>query len=60
MGKRFKTKDLRLNLKLLFMPKALVRQVLIHELCHTEHLNHSQKFWALLKHPRTWLQAEGK
>jgi hypothetical protein len=32
------------------MPEELVRQVLIHELCHTVHLNHSQKFWALLKH----------
>ncbi len=38
-----------LNYKLLFLPPALVRYVLIHELCHTRHLNHSKKFWALVK-----------
>lgn len=39
-----------LNLKLLFIPEDLIRYTLIHELCHTQHLNHSQEFWALLKH----------
>ena len=39
-----------LNLKLLFIPEDLIRYVLIHELCHTEHLNHSPEFWALLRH----------
>jgi hypothetical protein len=39
-----------LNLKLLFIPHDLAQCVLMHELCHTVHLNHSQKFWALLKH----------
>jgi predicted metal-dependent hydrolase len=38
-----------LNLKLLFMPADLVQHVLLHELCHTVHLDHSPKFWALLK-----------
>jgi predicted metal-dependent hydrolase len=37
-----------LNYKLLFLPPALVRHVLVHELCHTKHLNHSTKFWALV------------
>lgn len=37
-----------LNLKLLFLPPALVEHVLIHELCHTVHLNHSRAFWALV------------
>jgi len=39
---------INLNYKLLFLPPALVRYVLIHELCHTQHLNHSAKFWALV------------
>jgi len=42
-------KTISLNLKLLFIPQDVAQYVLIHELCHTVHLNHSQKFWALLK-----------
>jgi len=38
-----------INYKLLFVPSPLVRYVLIHELCHTRHMNHSPRFWALLK-----------
>ncbi|MGQ9865188.1 MAG: M48 family metallopeptidase [Pseudanabaenaceae cyanobacterium] len=37
-----------LNCKLLFLPPADLRYVLIHELCHTVHLNHSPDFWALV------------
>lgn len=35
-----------LNAKLLFLPPRLVEQLLIHELCHTRHLNHSPAYWA--------------
>jgi predicted metal-dependent hydrolase len=45
-----KHKIISLNLKLIFIPEDLIRYVLIHELCHIEHLNHSRQFWALLKH----------
>lgn len=38
-----------LNYKLLFLPPSLVHYVFVHELCHTVHLNHSAKFWALVK-----------
>lgn len=37
-----------LNYKLLFLPPALVDHVLLHELAHTRHLNHSDRFWNLL------------
>ena len=40
--------NISLNLKLLFLPSRLVRYVLLHELCHTIHLHHSDKFWGFL------------
>jgi predicted metal-dependent hydrolase len=34
-----------LNACLLFLPPPVVRYLLIHELAHTRHLNHSRRFW---------------
>ncbi len=41
-------KKINLNYKLLFLNKEMVEHILLHELCHTVHLNHSKNFWALL------------
>lgn len=41
-------KSISLNLKLLFLPRDLVRYVFLHELCHTIYMNHSKKYWNLL------------
>lgn len=38
-----------LNCKLLFLPRKLTRHVLLHELAHLAHLNHSPAFWAALE-----------
>ncbi len=38
--------NISLNARLMFCPPRAVRYVLIHELVHTEHLNHSPAFWS--------------
>lgn len=38
-----------LNLKTLFINQDLIRYIFIHELCHTVHMNHSARFWALVQ-----------
>ena len=42
-------KTISLNRSLLFLPKPLVSQVFIHELCHITHINHSNEFWSLVE-----------
>lgn len=39
-----------LNLALLFFPPHLARHVMLHELCHLRHPNHSSRFWQTLAH----------
>ena len=38
-----------LNDQLLFLPASTVDYLMIHELCHTRYLNHSQNFWRLVE-----------
>ncbi|MEY3183244.1 MAG: hypothetical protein RLZ35_1229 [Pseudomonadota bacterium] len=42
-------KRINLNYKLLFLPRDLTEHIILHELCHTVHFNHSRHFWDLLK-----------
>jgi len=38
-----------LNCSLLFLRPAVVRYLCVHELAHTKHMNHSQRFWNLVE-----------
>ena len=42
-------KNINLNRNLLFLSSAMVRYVLVHELCHIQQFDHSEKFWDLLE-----------
>ncbi|HHJ80515.1 MAG TPA: M48 family peptidase [Candidatus Tenderia electrophaga] len=40
--------NINLNRALLFVSPGAVRYLMVHELCHTLHLNHSPSYWALV------------
>lgn len=47
-GSRSSSGTLSLNLCLLFLKPELMRYLMIHELCHGRHMNHSKRFWRLV------------
>ncbi|MBD2178557.1 M48 family metallopeptidase [Pseudanabaena sp. FACHB-1998] len=47
-GSCSRDRNISLNYKLLFLDNKVVEYVLLHELCHTVHMNHSDKFWGLV------------
>lgn len=39
-----------LNFCLLFTPPDLADYLFVHELCHSQHMNHSRAYWQLVRH----------
>lgn len=58
--------DINLNWLLMLAPPTMLEYVVIHELCHIKHKNHSQAFWQLVaehlpdyRQSRLWLKQHG-
>ena len=58
--------DLALNYKLIMAPPDVLDYVVVHEMCHMEHKNHSKNFWNRVssimidyKEKRNWLKEHG-
>ncbi len=47
-GSHSSSGTISLNYCLLFLDPAHLRYVMIHELCHARHMNHSRRFWRLV------------
>ena len=61
------TGTLSFNYRLMFAPPRVLDYVVIHELCHLTHMNHSREFWNLVasvmpeyKIHRNWLKEHGQ
>lgn len=59
-------KELRFNWHLIKVPFNVIDYVVVHEMCHLIHMNHSKEFWSLVeelmpnhKEHRKWLKENG-
>ncbi len=61
-----RTKNISLNFRILLAPDGIRDYVMIHELAHLKHPNHSERFWGLVsqavpdyREKRRWLNKNG-
>ncbi len=59
-------KTMNINIALAFAPAEVLEYVVVHELCHLTHMNHSRHFWNLVanstpnyKNSELWLKKYG-
>lgn len=59
-------KNINLNYRLILAPQAVMDYVIVHELAHLIHMNHSKEFWHIVekiqphyKKYRQWLKEQG-
>ncbi len=64
-GSCTKSGTIKLNWHLVAAPKSVLAYVVLHEICHLKHRNHSKEFWALLASQmpdyevkRKWLETQ--
>ena len=48
-GSHSSSGTISLNVCALFLGPELLRYLMLHELCHGRHMNHSRRFWNLLE-----------
>ncbi|KPU43042.1 hypothetical protein OXPF_32920 [Oxobacter pfennigii] len=65
-GSCSKKGNLNFNYRLIMAPDEVADYVVIHELCHLKHLNHSEKFWNMVRmympdyeQSKKWLKDNG-
>jgi predicted metal-dependent hydrolase len=58
--------NLNFNWRLIMAPEWIIDYVIVHELCHLKHLNHSRQYWEMVfqympeyKKARLWLRENG-
>jgi len=42
-------KNININYRIVFLPKAMQDYIVVHELCHLKEMNHSHRFWNLVQ-----------
>ncbi|HID0886867.1 TPA: M48 family metallopeptidase, partial [Clostridium botulinum] len=58
--------NINYNYKIVMAPLKILDYIVVHELCHLVHMNHSKDFWQLVesiipdfKERRNWLKENG-
>lgn len=66
-GSRSSSGTLSFNYRLLYAPPKVLDYVVVHELCHITHMNHSKDFWNMVasilpdyKEAKQWLKEHGQ